>query len=668
MRTRRSILAGLLIGVAAAGLALAAARTSFFQGVENNSYDLRVARVATPVDPASPVVFIQIDDSSIAALEPIVGGWPWPRMIHAGLVDYLAQAGARTIAYDVLFLEEERRGSFTVNGQSVTSETSDQMLVEAVRRAGNVIVLGDATYEGSARASATMPDASMPLPGPAYQPGPGFQSRPGFRAPFPALLRAAAGIGHNLQVHEDDGSDNARRMLPFLDTPRGVVPSLGMAAALHYLRVSANDVAIDGGELRAGTRRLPLIARPAPDATGARSIPSRQSLLRFSEPVPHPDGVTSMFPGYAFFDVLLSGDQMASGKAPAIPPSAFKDKLVFIGTSAAGLHDRYATPFRAGAAGVELHATLADNVLSERVMRVASRRSDLAITIGVGVLCGLVAALMPVSAAIAIVLGVVGALAWWVTRGIGHGVWMAAVMPTFAAAVALFGGVAWQYLVEGRAKREMRQMFGRYVSKDVIDQLVADPLRAALGGQRRDMTVLFSDIRGFTTASEAGTPEAVVRQLNEYFGAMVEVLFRHQGTLDKFVGDMVMGLFGAPLDDPHHADHAVAAALEMSRELARLNEGWRASGQPVLDIGIGINSGEMIAGNIGSTAIMSYTVIGDAVNLGSRLESLNKDYRTHILISEATRARLTIDVRTRPIGEVTVKGRQQPVLVHEVLA
>src|SRR4029079_6945573 len=245
------------------------------------------------------------------------------------------------------------------------------------------------------------------------------------------------------------------------------------------------------------------------------------------------------------------------------------------------------------------------------------RRSDLAITIGVGVLCGLVAALMPVSAAIAIVLGVVGALAWWVTRGIGHGVWMAAGMPTFAAAVALFGGGAWQYLVEGRAKREMRQMFGRYVSKDVIDQLVADPSRAALGGQRRDMTVLFSDIRGFTTASEAGTPEAVVRQLNEYFGAMVEVLFRHQGTLDKFVGDMVMGLFGAPLDDPHHADHAVAAALEMSRELARLNEGWRASGQPVLDIGIGINSGEMIAGNIGSTAIMSYTVIGDAVNLGS---------------------------------------------------
>ena len=147
---------------------------------------------------------------------------------------------------------------------------------------------------------------------------------------------------------------------------------------------------------------------------------------------------------------------------------------------------------------------------------------------------------------------------------------------------------------------------------------------------------------------------------------MVEVLFRHQGTLDKFVGDMVMGLFGAPLADPQHADHAVAAALEMSVELDRLNAAWQAQGRPVLDIGIGINSGEMIAGNIGSSAIMSYTVIGDAVNLGSRLESLNKDYGTRILISQATKDRLTSPVATRLVGEVTVKGRKQPVVVYEV--
>jgi adenylate cyclase len=149
---------------------------------------------------------------------------------------------------------------------------------------------------------------------------------------------------------------------------------------------------------------------------------------------------------------------------------------------------------------------------------------------------------------------------------------------------------------------------------------------------------------------------------------MVEVLFRHRGTLDKFVGDMVMGLFGAPLDDPQHADHAVAAARDMLRALDALNTRWRAEGKPAVAIGIGINSGEMIAGNIGSAAIMSYTVIGDAVNLGSRLESLNKECGTRILISEATRARLTSPVATRSVGEVAVKGRAQPVVVHEVLS
>jgi adenylate cyclase len=268
--------------------------------------------------------------------------------------------------------------------------------------------------------------------------------------------------------------------------------------------------------------------------------------------------------------------------------------------------------------------------------------------------------------ATAVVVALAGALGLWLTREVGAGMWIGAVRPATAMALALFGGVAWQYFVEGRAKREVKQLFGRYVSPAVINELMANPALARLGGEKRDMSVLFSDIRGFTTASERSTPEAVVAQLNEHFGAMVDVLFRHQGTLDKFVGDMIMGLFGAPLADAHHADHAVAAALEMSAELDRLNERWKADGRPVLDIGIGINSGEMIAGNIGSAAIMSYTVIGDAVNLGSRLESLNKEYGTRILISQATKDRLTIDVPMQLVGEAHVKGRKQPVVVYEV--
>ena len=195
---------------------------------------------------------------------------------------------------------------------------------------------------------------------------------------------------------------------------------------------------------------------------------------------------------------------------------------------------------------------------------------------------------------------------------------------------------------------------------------MANPETAQLGGTRRDMTVLFSDIRGFTAVTERGDPEALVAQLNEYFTAMVEIVFRHRGTLDKFVGDMVMALFSAPLDDRDHAEHAVETAVEMVQVLGQLNRTWAAEGKPVLDIGIGINSGDMIAGNIGSSAVMSYTVIGDNVNLAARLESLNKDFATRIIISDATRRRLVAPYPLRPLGDVVVKGKSTPVAIFEV--
>jgi adenylate cyclase len=252
------------------------------------------------------------------------------------------------------------------------------------------------------------------------------------------------------------------------------------------------------------------------------------------------------------------------------------------------------------------------------------------------------------------------------TRQFAGGHWINVTQPVLASSLALFGGAGYQYFFEGREKRRMKRLFGQYVSKDVYEQLVANPELARLGGQRRQMTVLFSDIRGFTTVSESGQPEEIVAILNEYFTRMVEVVFAHKGTLDKFVGDMVMALFGAPLDDPDHAEHAVQAALAMIRELHRLNEKWTAEGRPALDIGIGISTGPMIAGNIGSDAIMSYTVVGDLVNLGARLESLNKEYGTRIIISEATREALSGRYNLRSLGEVLVKGKTRPVAIFEV--
>jgi len=241
------------------------------------------------------------------------------------------------------------------------------------------------------------------------------------------------------------------------------------------------------------------------------------------------------------------------------------------------------------------------------------------------------------------------------------------VQPILASAVALFAGTAYRYFVEDAEKRKVSRLFGRYVSRDVYKQLMAHPELAELGGGRREMSVLFSDLRGFTNITEKGNPEDLVQQLNEYFSRMVDIVFRNGGTVDKFVGDMVMALFGAPVDDVNHADAAVLTAVEMVRELRELNQRWVTEGRVQLDIGIGVNSGDMIAGNIGSAAIMSYTVIGDNVNLGARLESLNKEYRTRIIISEAARARLGKHHEMRGLGGVVVKGKTRPVEIFEVL-
>jgi adenylate cyclase len=288
-------------------------------------------------------------------------------------------------------------------------------------------------------------------------------------------------------------------------------------------------------------------------------------------------------------------------------------------------------------------------------------------TLAGGMLVGLMAALLPFAPAAAGTALVMAGWTWFALSVFKGGLWVGMAAPLLAMAVALFSGTAYQYFVEGREKRKVKRLFGRYVSKDVYDQLLRNPELAVLGGRRRDMTVLFSDIRGFTSVTEKGDPEALVAQLNDYFSRMVDIVFRHGGTVDKFVGDMVMALFGAPVDDPDHGEHAVAAAVDMVRELGALNERWAAEGRARLDIGIGVNSGEMIAGNIGSTSIMSYTVIGDNVNLGARLESLNKDYRSRIIISDATRARLKGAYVLRALGEVVVKGKTRPVSIFEVV-
>jgi adenylate cyclase len=652
----RATLIGVSLGVAAAGLALALSITPAGINLENSSYDWRLRATAQPDTARKDIVFVEINDSTIRALEPVFGRWPWPRVVHAGIIDYLTRAKARVIAYDVLFLEGDTRASFPVGDRTMTGAESDAALAASIKSAGNVVLLSDATYEGlqsGADGSTLVPPS---VPGPAWTVK-GFDARPALRLPLPLFASGAAAVGHNLYKHDENDRGTARSFNPFIEVGPHTVPSLGMAAALLSLKIAPSDVTRTPTRLAIGATSMPLL-------NGTRVLLDyRGPFQRGAEDAPQ-----RLYHTESAFDVLLSEEKAAAGETPPIDPSVFRDKVVFVGVGAAGLYDVVVTPFTDSGStpGVFLHAALADDVLSSRYLRKASRASTWAMSLAGGIAAGVVALMLPVWWAIAAVSAAVVIFVAWLKWEFAHQVWFAAAAPIGATAIALFVGTAWNYFVEGRDKRRIKKLFGRYVSKSVFEQLQADPSLAHLGGTRREMSVLFSDIRGFTAASENATPESVVAQLNEYFDAMVKVLHAHNGTLDKYVGDMVMGLFGAPVNDPKHAENAVNCAREMVLELSRLNARWKAEGRKPFDIGIGVNSGPMIAGNIGAESIMSYTVIGDAVNLASRLESLNKEFHTRIIISAATRTLLTRTDDVTPLGDVKVKGRTQAVAIFEV--
>jgi len=410
---------------------------------------------------------------------------------------------------------------------------------------------------------------------------------------------------------------------------------------------------------------VPWIEQVVPDYYGPSQTVWRP-LVPFRGPTMRADH-TASFTSYSFQDIFLAEQQVLAGEAPHLDPALFKDQIVVVGLTAEGLRDLFTTPFGEGRMpGAEVHANVIDALLSGRTIAPATPWQRLAATLAPALAIAAVGALAAPWVTAVSALAAATAVVWYATRALGLGVWLPVVVPVIACLLTFLSDLAWMYFVEGREKRRVKRLFSRYVSRDVFQQLLASPTEAVLGGQRREMTVLFSDMRGFTTLSESGEAEDLVRQLNQYFTRMVDVVFSHRGTIDKFVGDMVMALYGAPLDDADHADHAVQTALAMVRELRQLNRLWAVEGRTALDIGIGINTGEMIAGNIGSDEIMSYTVIGDNVNLGARLESLNKDFGTRILISEATRRQLKGTYDIRSLGEVTVKGKTRAVHVFEV--
>ncbi len=580
------------------------------------------------------VVVITVDQGDLDFFKNQGVVWPWPRQLYSHLIDYCREGGARAVIFDVVFFEPSSYGP-----------DDDARLAQATGRAGNVAMDFFLTREEkppNRSEGDLLSRAGLTIPGPRPPDLPVYRS---VDTPIPPLLEAAGALG-NVECNPDE--DGIYRRVPLVLPFKGRwLPSLAFAA---FHRFSGNaPLRLEKGALLVGMTRIPL------DSQG-------RFLLKYRGP-------SRSHQRFAAANVIASEARVRHGLAPIYPKEAFAGKWVLVGLTAPGLLDLKSSPVASVYPGVEVHATMLDNLIQGDFLRtvpgwalwVSGLMLSAVMVLAVLYSPGLVVTLagFVVLALLTLALAI---LAFWA------GWWADPVLPGVSLGLSFALATAYSYATEGRQKLYIRRMFGQYMSETVINHLLENPEKLKLGGERRRVTLFFSDLAGFTTISERLQAEAVVGLLNDYLSQMTEIILEEAGTVDKFEGDAIMAFWGAPLDQEDQALRACRAALRQRAALAELNRGFAAQNLPPLRIRIGLHTGEAVVGNLGSVKRFDYTVIGDTVNLASRLEGLNKFYETTIMASEATRAACGEAVEFRELDLVAVKGREAPVRVFEVLA
>lgn len=594
----------------------------------------------------SPLVIVAVNDQSGTSMQD---RWPWPRNYYAHFIRNMKQAGAKVVGIDMVFDAPDYSGT-----------DKDDDMAAAIQEAGNVVLAGKVVRPevagGLAQVSTTVSPLDKLIEGDQRWGFVGVTNDiDGFWRQY--LLKETTGSEGNEQTFYSFAVEVLRK---YYDIPDSV-------------EFEDNDLFFSFGDKK------------------IRKYRPFSFMINFQGPYP-------TFPYKSFdecvddmqFDLKPEFDVDAFDREAdpelGIPPGLlhsgfFKDKIVLLGATMEELHDVFSVPLSESRnpegqkietlmPGVEIHANAVYTIMQDDYITTqADSTRVIIVTLASFLVFFLVSRLQkPLLALPIFILIILGIGAMAIYLFIGQNLHMQIVTPVLAVGFTYVGNVLYQYLGERKEKATIRNAFGRYLPEKVVEQLIANPGLLKLGGEVRFLSVLFSDVAGFTTISEKLTPQELVALLNEYLTAMTNIIGKYDGIIDKYEGDAIMAEFGAPLNDEQHAQKACYAALEMQEKLVEMRVKWKKEGRPELHARAGINSGQVVLGNMGSESVFDYTVMGDNVNLASRLEGANKEYGTYIMISEWTQEIVANDVVTRELDLIRVKGKLKPVKVFEVMA
>ncbi len=637
---RKRLLVGLLAGLLGSFLSLCVWFAGGFTGWEAKTYDWRARELADSRPPNDRVVLVLVDQNSLDWAQEVNGiKWPWPRQLYGVIADFCQQGGAAAVGFDILFTEPSFYG-----------ESDDRQMADALARKANSVAVAFLGKEAGKHR--TWPDNVHPsrLQIDGLDEWLADKDKATIvypRATFP-IATFADSAAHLANVQLAPDPDGIFRRLPLFSLfSENQLPTLGLGVL--FASEPELNCRLDGGNLHVGDTTVSL------DQKG-------RALLRFRGP----SGTHTSFSAAA---ILQSTIRIMNNEAAGpVEPEEFRDKIVLIGFSAPGLMDLRSSPVDSVYPGVEIHATLADNLLSGDFISEASVKYVVLLALLFSLLAGLT--IITLDSVWLLGLSTCGLVSVPVIIGFAaysRGYWLPIVVLEATLILTVLVALTGRYILEGRQKKFIKNAFSQYLSPIFIEELIRNPERLKLGGERRVLSIFFSDLQGFTGLSEKMDPENLTTFLNHYLSAMTDIIHEEGGTVDKYEGDAIIAFWNAPLDIPDHAARAVCAALRCQAKLDEMQPELKKWVSRDVYMRLGINTGMAVVGNMGSHDRFDYTMVGDAVNLAARLEGVNKQFGSWVLISENTFREAGRKIAAREVARVTVIGRTEPVTIYEPL-